>query len=202
MCTAVLTVASAIGSVMQGAAQRSAANAQAGAAEQNARIADAQAADSVLRGGAEEARFRRRLGGLVGSQNATAAASGLSSDSGSLSDARRSSLGEAERDIAINEQNTQRERWSHLVEAQNQRNAASAARAAGKNAFTAGLIGAGTSLVSLAAPTVDTIGGGITVGPVSSAGSSIPLGPERNTFDALNTAGYVPGGRLPYWRGK
>lgn len=188
---------------MQGRAQQQAANAQATAAETNARIAEQSATDAVKRGGAEELRMRRRLRGLIGSQNTAAAASGISLDSGSLTDVRLSSMDEAERDIAINEQNTQRERWGYQMEATNYRNAASAARASGKNAFTGGLIGAGTSLVSLATPTVDTIGNGITVDATPAAfQGDVALGPSRDVFDALNVAGYTPGGKIPYWQSK
>ena len=202
MCTAVLTAVSAVGSIMQGYSQQQAAKAQAAASEQNARIAENSATDSVKRGGQEELRMRRRMSGLRGAQNAAAAAAGITLDSGSLADVQMSSATEAERDISINAENAQREAWGYRVEAVNHRNAASAARAAGRNAFTSGIIGAGTTLLSLATPTVDSIGsGGIKVAPAAQTGA-VALGPGRAEFDALNVASYTPAmnGQIPYWR--
>lgn len=155
MCTVALTVASALGSVYQGYAAKQAANAQAAAAEQNANIARQQAHDAVTIGGVREGQMRRSLRQLIGRQMAAAGASGVSVNSGSITDARLSSIDAMERDIDVNEMNAQRARWGHEVEAINYLNQASAARAAGSNAMTAGIIGAGTSLLSLAAPKID-----------------------------------------------
>lgn len=155
MCTIVLAAASALGSIYQGYAQQQAADAQAAAYEQNAKIAERQATDAVVRGGQEENTMRRRYRGLMARQRAATAASGIAAESGSVIDASLSSREEFERDVDINEQNAQRERWGHLVDAVNQRNAAEAARAQGRNAFTAGLIGGATSILSAAAPSID-----------------------------------------------
>lgn len=155
MCTVALTIASALGSLYQGYTQQQAANAQAAAAEQNARIASQQAHDAVTRGGIQEGKMRRDLRKLLGKQAANAGASGVTLNSGSITDARLSSIDAMERDIDVNEMNAQRERWGYDVQAVNYMNQASAARAAGSNAWTAGVIGAGTSLLSLVAPKVD-----------------------------------------------
>lgn len=155
MCTVALTVASALGSIWQGYTQKQYADAQAAAAEQNARIATQQGHDAVTIGGVREGGMRRQLRQLIGKQMATAAASGVNVNSGSVTDARLSSIDAMERDIDINEMNAQRAKWGYDVQAVNYMNQASAARAAGSNAMTAGIIGAGTSLLSLAAPKID-----------------------------------------------
>jgi hypothetical protein len=163
MCTAAIAIASAAMSVMQGAAARSQANAQAAAAEQNANIARMQATDAVKRGGMEEMRIRRDAALLRGRQRVIAAASRLDPDTGSMFDVQNSSMNQAALDITINEANAQREKWAHDVEAVNFMNQASAARAAGNNAFAGGLVNAGTGLMALATPSVDSIGKGIKV---------------------------------------
>lgn len=155
MCTVALTIASALGSVWQGYAAKQSADAQAAVAEQNARIATQQGHDAVTRGGVEEGKMRRQLRKLIGKQFANAGASGIAVDSGSITDARLSSIDAMERDIDVNEMNAQRQRWGFDVQAVNYQNEASAARAAGNNAFTAGLIGGATSLLSLATPKID-----------------------------------------------
>lgn len=99
--------------------------------------------------------MRRDLRKLLGRQAVNAAASGVTLNSGSVIDSRLSSIDAMERDIDVNEMNAQRERWGYDVQAVNYMNQASAARAAGSNAMTAGMIGAGTSLLSLVAPKVD-----------------------------------------------
>jgi hypothetical protein len=54
-----------------------------------------------------------------------------------------------------------REAWGHQVQALNHRNAASAARAAGRNAMTGAWIGAGASLLTAASPWLKASGTGI-----------------------------------------
>ena len=153
MCTVVAAVLGAVGSLEQGAAAASAAKAQAAAAEQNARIAGMQATDAVKRGGLEEEKARRQMAILRGRQRTMAAAAGLDPDTGSMLDVQDASMREGERDIATSALNHAREAWGYQVQATNYRNEAAAARAAGSNAMTGGIFGAGTSLLSLAVPT-------------------------------------------------
>jgi hypothetical protein len=86
---------------------------------------------------------------MQGSQRAVLAASGVEVDSGSALDIQEATGREGEQDAAIIMYNAEREAWGYGVQATNYRNAASAARAEGKNAMTAGIIGAGTSLLSV-----------------------------------------------------
>jgi hypothetical protein len=150
MCTMVMAALSAAGSVAQGMSASAAAKAQAGAEEQNARLAELQGADAVRRGGLEEAKFRREQSMLAGRQRSLLAASGVDIDSGSAAELQEASRMEAEEDAAVIRMNAQREKWGFDAQAVNHRNAAAAARSAGKNAMTAGIVGAGTSLLTAA----------------------------------------------------
>ena len=150
--TAISTVAGAAGSFMQGRAAQQSANAQAAAERANARIAEEQARDSVKRGGLEELKLRRQLSIHQGQQRALLAASGVDIDSGSPLDLQMASINEGAQDMAATRFNAAREAWGYDVQAANHRNAASAARAAGQNAMTQGLLGAGTSLLSAVTP--------------------------------------------------
>ena len=162
MCTVLMGVLGAAGTLMQGMAANSAARAQAAAEQQNARIADAQALDAVKRGGIEELKLRRQMSIHQGQQRAMLAASGVDVDSGSPLDLQEASMREGEQDAAAIRFNASREAWGYNVEAVNRRNAASAARAAGRNALTGSIIGAGTSLLSTVTPYV---GGRGTIAP-------------------------------------
>ncbi|GHV34457.1 hypothetical protein FACS1894187_05040 [Synergistales bacterium] len=150
MCTVMMTALSAASSLAQGMAAQGAAKAQALSAEQNARMAEEQAKDSVKRGGREENKFRRQIAIHQGQQRAALAASGVDVDSGSAELLQDASRGEAEEDASVIRFNAQREAWGHQAQATDYRNQASAARAAGRNAMTGGVIGAGASLLSLA----------------------------------------------------
>jgi hypothetical protein len=77
------------------------------------------------------------------------AASGVEVDTGSPLAIQDTSRREADQDTAVIRFDAEREAWAHGVQATNYRNVASAARAEGRNAMTAGLIGAGTGLLSV-----------------------------------------------------
>jgi hypothetical protein len=160
MVSTLIAGLSAAGSLIQGNAQRAAANAEAAAAEQNARLADEQARDAVRRGGYEELKLRRQASMLQGTQRAQAAAAGVDVASGSALDAQIASLSEGEQDAAVIRFNAQREAWGYGVQATNYRNAARAAKASGRNAMTAGILGAGTSLLTAAQPYPGKTGSG------------------------------------------
>jgi hypothetical protein len=152
MCTiaAAIGAVGAVGSLMQGQAAKSAANAQAAANETNARLADEQARDAVRRGAYDELKFRRQMSILQGEQRSALAASGVEVDTGSPLALQEASRKEGDQDAAVIRFNAEREAWGHSVQAVNYRNAASAARASGHNAMTAGVIGAGTGLLNVA----------------------------------------------------
>lgn len=146
-----------------------------------------QGHDAVLRGGYKETLMRRDLRKMLGKQTTGAAAAGILADSGSVADARLSSMDAAENDININEMNAQRERWGFQVQATNYMNQASAARASGRNAMTAGVIGAGTTLLSLVTPKIDEWMGGNAAGAdgLYTQNSNTGLNNAYNTTDKL-----------------
>lgn len=150
MCSIVAAVIGAVGSIIQGDAQRRAYNSQAAAMEANARVANMQATDAVKRGGTEEARIREQAMRIAASQRVQGVASGLASDSGSILDASLQSAFNRERDVATNAINHAKEAWGYNRQADNYMSQASGLRAAGNSAFIGGLIGAGTSLLSVA----------------------------------------------------
>jgi hypothetical protein len=152
LCQIAIAALSAASSLAKGVAERNAAKAQARAAETNSRLAEEQAADALRRGAHEENKFRREMSVLQGSQRAASAASGVDVDSGSASDLQREARMEEEDDAAVIRFNAARENWAYNTQALDYRNQARAARSAGKNAMAAGVIGAGASFLSLAAP--------------------------------------------------
>ena len=170
MCTVIAAAFGAITSVMQGVAANSAAKAEARVAEHNARLSELQATDAVKRGGKEEMQKRREMARLAGRQRAMAAASGLDADSGSMADIQDASMREGEHDVSAIQFNAAREAWGHNVNATNYRNQASVARAAGRNALLGGVIGAGSSLLSLASPPV---GGGSNTLKIPASGDAM-----------------------------
>ena len=190
MCTTIAaTLLTAGMSIAQGVSADRAARAEAAVQEQNARNQEIMAVDAVKRGGQEETKLRRRMAILRGQQRAQAAASGLNVDAGSMADIQDASMVEGEHDVSTNALNHAREAWGHNVQATNHKNAASAARAAGRNAFMGGLLGAGTSLLSLATPAV-------------SMGGSSAIRLSAGTSQALDVAGHLPGPYDRYRRGR
>jgi hypothetical protein len=151
MCTiaAAIGAVGAVGSLMQGRAAQGAANAQAAANEQNALMADEQARDAARRGAYDELRLRRQMSILQGQQRAMTAASGVEVDTGSPLAIQEASRREGDQDAAVIRFNAEREAWGYGVQATNYRNAAAASRAEGRNAMTAGVINAGTSLLTV-----------------------------------------------------
>ena len=149
MCTMLATAIGAAGTLMQGWSQYQAGKAQARVASANAGIEDAAAHDAIERGGVEEMRLRRQMASQRGTQRAMMAAMGIDPDSGSGWDIQDASMREGERDAAAIRFNAARERWGHRVQATSYRNAASAARSAGRNALFGSAISAGGQLAGL-----------------------------------------------------
>ena len=73
-----------------------------------------------------------------------------------MADIQDASRAEGEQDVSVLRMNAARESWGYQVQGTNYRNQASAARASGKNAMLGGFMGAGASLLSLAAPTASS----------------------------------------------
>jgi hypothetical protein len=132
---------------MAGQAQAQAAAAEARVAQQNARLAELQGIEELKKGAREEQKFRREARQFQGSQRSALAASGTQMSGSALSVLADTAQG-IEEDAATLRFNTLQAKYGHDINALNFKNQASAARAASKNAKTAGWIGGFTSLLS------------------------------------------------------
>ena len=164
----------AYSAIAGGQAAAASHNAAAAAAEQNARTEKALSDEALSRGARSERDFRRRAEQQAATQESQLAASGATLSGSALTIMGDTRVG-IEEDVMSLRYNVAQERWGHDVNAVNYGNQAAASRAAAKNARTAGLIGAGTSLLGTAAniwggatPTSAryTSGNGITVTPM------------------------------------
>lgn len=156
MCTATL----ALGGLMAGAglyqnvaqsrAIKAQGEAQASAMERNAEMAQYQAHDAIERGGLKELRLRRALAQNLGNQRVQAAASGIDTDSGSVQDARDTTISEGEHDAEAIRFNAARERWGYNTQAANLQTQANytraASRANARNILTGGVVNFGLDL--------------------------------------------------------
>jgi hypothetical protein len=179
MCFSV--VAGVVGALVSASSAASAAKAQAAASEQNARLAEFQSEDAIARGADNALRMRRQFSMLQGRQRASAAASGIDPDSGSMLDIQKASAKEGEYDIAANSQNAAREAWGYEVQAVNYRNQASAANASARNAWVSGGVGAVGSLLSLATPSAAAGSNSIRLGDYATRAPfryDYPIGPN------------------------
>lgn len=100
---------------------------------QNATLADQQAADTIARGREAEMRQRTATKGLIGSQRAALAASGVDITSGSAADVQADSAYLGELDALMIRNNARREAYGYQVQATQDRAAAANAVRAGSN---------------------------------------------------------------------
>lgn len=137
--TATIAVAAGSGIQAYGAIQDG-KNAKA-AAFANAQEAEKQALDSLDRGGQEEARYRREIAQLIGSQRATFGARNVAADSGTALDLLSDSAYWGEMDAQQIRRNAGRE-------AASLRTQAGEMRRQGRAAKRAGFLKAGASLLT------------------------------------------------------
>ena len=161
-------VVSAGSSILAGQQQSAMYKAQAQVAEQNAKTAAAQGEEALMTGAREEKQLRRQGAQFAGAQMARMAASGGQVGGSALSVLADTGMG-IEEDAEMIRYNTMKNKWGMDVQATNFRNEASAARAAGKNAKTAGYLGAFNTLLGTAGSVWGSTGsklknGQITVG--------------------------------------
>lgn len=130
-------------------------------AEMNAKRKETEAHETVMAGGAEEARLRLKIARLKGEQKAVAGASGFEITSGSNLETLLDTEEMGARDIETLRYNYQVNRWGHLSEADEYirqalehktqavglRGQADMSMVAGKHAKSAGKIGALTGLI-------------------------------------------------------
>ncbi len=110
-----------------------AAQEEAKVIDYNAAIADQQAADAMTRGQEREQRARQATRGIIGSQRAGFAASGVDVSSGSAADVQADAAFLGELDALTEETNAAREAWGFKVQAQDLRNRANVTRKTGVN---------------------------------------------------------------------
>jgi len=153
--TAVSGAVTAYGAVQQGQAQKKQARYQAGVERNNATIAGWQAQDATQRGQIEEQRQRLATARLRSSQRAGMAANGIEIDSGSPLDVLMDTAQLGELDALTIRSNAEREAYGFRSQSGNLMAQAGLTTMAGRNAATAGYIGAGSTLLSSAATVGD-----------------------------------------------
>ena len=149
----------AFGQIQQGRAQSAAASYQAAQDQRNAAVAERQAQDAEHRGKIAERNQRSETAQLIAKQRAGLGASGLDMNSGSSLDIQADAAMMGELDALTVRNNFEREAWGYRQQAQNFQNSAAMASSTAKNAGTAGMIGAGASLLGGAAQFSNAWGG-------------------------------------------
>jgi len=143
------------GAVKSGQAQNAQARYQSAVERNNAKIAGWQAEDATKRGQIEEQRQRLATARLRGAQRAGMAANGIEIDSGSPLDVLMDTASLGELDALTIRSNAEREAYGFRSQGGNLMAQAGLTRMAGRNAQTAGYIGAGSTLLSSAATAGD-----------------------------------------------
>ena len=140
------TVMSVTAPIMAGRSAQQSAEAQAKAAEYNAQIEESKAAISAERAAQEERQLRMRGKLTKGAQRAAFGAAGLVPDAGSPLDVLLSTQWSIEQDAATIRYNALLDQWGYGNRANMERYQADVARATGRQARTAGIIGGLTHL--------------------------------------------------------
>jgi hypothetical protein len=113
----------------------------------NAKVADAQAADALVRGQQDEARFRAGVRVLIGSQRAGFAGQNVDVTQGSPVHVQADAAFLGELDAQTIKNNAAREAWGYKIEAQNYRMGGDNAQSAARFGAAASAIGGGYSLL-------------------------------------------------------
>jgi hypothetical protein len=141
------SVMSAGTSIMGGMQQRDQAKYQAAVARNNAEIANRNAVYAEQVGARREMEEIYKVRDIVGAQRAAQGASGLAVGVGSSADVSGSTAGLGLLSIGNVRDAGAREAYGYRVQETNFLNEASLLKTQGKNAMTAGFIGAATSLI-------------------------------------------------------
>ncbi len=118
---------------------------------QNSAIALQEAADAVKRGEEEERELRLKFANLQGQQRAALAANGILVDFDDALNLLTDTAEQAELEASRVKNNTERERYSFVLQSQNFLNAASMSKAKQKQAGISGVLGVVGAGVSLGA---------------------------------------------------
>lgn len=152
MCVVALTVASlaltAYGQYQQGQAQKESEKFNAQVSRNNAIIAERNAKAAKERGDAEADAKRRQIASVKGQQRAAFAASGVAIDEGTPLDILADTAELGELDVLNIKNNAEREAYNYRVQAGDFTAQAGLHDASARNASTAGLINAGTTVLT------------------------------------------------------
>ena len=146
--TAVGTATSAYGMYQQGQAAEKQGEYQAAVSRNNAVIAEHNARIAEERGKVAETQKQRQIQQLIGKQRAGAAASGVEIDTGSALSARQDIAEQGAFDIENIKFDTAMESYNYRVAGSQAQSQASLYQAQGSQAATAGMIGAGGTLLT------------------------------------------------------
>lgn len=146
----------AFGAIQQGQAAKNAAEYQAAVDRNNQQVAEWQAKDAVDRGAEAERQHRIKVAGVLGSQKAAMAANGLDLSSGSPLDILGDTAMYGELDALTIRSNAEREAYGYRVRSQDFASSAQLAQMRGSSAATAGMIGAGATLLTGAGQAAST----------------------------------------------
>jgi hypothetical protein len=144
------------GQYQQGQAAGAAGEYQAAVARNNAIMAERQAADALARGDAAEKQQRLRVQGMLGKQKSALAGAGVQLDEGSSGlDILGDTAAYGELDALTIRSNAEREAWGYRAQAGNYEAQARLNQMQGENSQMAGMIGAGSTLLTSAGSVAD-----------------------------------------------
>lgn len=138
----------AYGMYQQGQAREKAAEYNAAVASNNMVLAERQAEDATKRGKIEEQRHRMQVGRLKADQRSALAASGIDVASGSALDVLEDTAKLGEWDALQIRANADREAYGYRAQGMNYQAEAGLQTMKGRQASRAGMIGAGSSLLT------------------------------------------------------
>ena len=155
MASVASTALTGVGMYMQGQQQAAAAKANANIAEANAKIADQKARDAEYRGRLDRQQISLNEEALRGTGRTGYASGNVQLGSGSPVDWEVDLTERAEADKRTSRYNSKVEAWGEKTSAQSSRYQASLYRSSASNYSTAGMIGAGGSLLAGAGTVAD-----------------------------------------------
>lgn len=149
---AIAVIAAGVSAAAQADAAQKQADYQAAVEENNAKIAAWQRSDALQRGEQEAARSMQEQAQLIGTQRARLAASGQDVTEGSAQDIIATTRYLGQQDVATLQSNAAREAWGYDVQGANAQSSAAFERwrAKNNNPAVAGVMAAGTTLLSSA----------------------------------------------------
>ncbi len=137
-----------LGGLIQGRAEQKSLSEQARIAEANARLAEAEGVELMRRGAVSEYQLRGQGAQVLAGQRTAYGSSGVVAGAGSAASVEFGSRLALEMDAAALRFAAENQRHEKRVEAWNLRRGAAAVRSAAKSAMVAGILGAGSTLLT------------------------------------------------------